>query len=117
MGWKRAVLLAVAVGVLFGVVAVLTKLVREMRGDDPDFRKITSLIGADVGVDPVTVKRRVGYLPEGAPLVGVVARLEPEKGHPTLLEAWPLVLVFTERRKARIIPESIWDPANERLRA
>jgi drug/metabolite transporter (DMT)-like permease len=27
MGWKRAVLLAVAVGVLFGVVAVLTKLV------------------------------------------------------------------------------------------
>jgi glycosyltransferase involved in cell wall biosynthesis len=28
---------------------------------------------------------------EGAPIVGVVARLEPEKGHPTLLEAWPLV--------------------------
>jgi glycosyltransferase involved in cell wall biosynthesis len=28
----------------------------------------------------------------GALIVGVVARLEPEKGHPTLLEAWPLVL-------------------------
>ena len=28
----------------------------------------------------------------GLPLVGVVARLEPEKGHPTLIEAWPLVL-------------------------
>ena len=28
----------------------------------------------------------------GAAIVGVVARLEPEKGHPTLLEAWPLVL-------------------------
>ena len=28
----------------------------------------------------------------GSPIVGVVARLEPEKGHPTLLEAWPLVL-------------------------
>ena len=27
------------------------------------------------------------------------------------------VMVFTERRKARIIPESIWDPANERLKA
>jgi len=27
------------------------------------------------------------------------------------------VLVFQERRKARIIPDSIWDPANERLRA
>jgi glycosyltransferase involved in cell wall biosynthesis len=31
-------------------------------------------------------------IPEGAPIVGVVARLEPEKGHPTLLEAWPRVL-------------------------
>jgi glycosyltransferase involved in cell wall biosynthesis len=28
----------------------------------------------------------------GAPIVGVVGRLELEKGHPTLLEAWPLVL-------------------------
>ena len=28
----------------------------------------------------------------GSQIVGVVARLEPEKGHPTLLEAWPLVL-------------------------
>ena len=28
----------------------------------------------------------------GSKIVGVVARLEPEKGHPTLLEAWPLVL-------------------------
>ncbi|MEX1173125.1 MAG: glycosyltransferase, partial [Chloroflexota bacterium] len=28
----------------------------------------------------------------GAELVGVVARLEPEKGHATLLEAWPAVL-------------------------
>ena len=27
-----------------------------------------------------------------AQIVGVVARLEPEKGHATLLEAWPLVL-------------------------
>jgi glycosyltransferase involved in cell wall biosynthesis len=31
-------------------------------------------------------------IPEDAPIVGVVARLEPEKGHTTLLEAWPLVL-------------------------
>jgi dimethylglycine dehydrogenase len=27
------------------------------------------------------------------------------------------VMVFTEKRKARIIPESIWDPANDRLKA
>jgi glycosyltransferase involved in cell wall biosynthesis len=31
-------------------------------------------------------------IPAGAPIVGVVARLEPEKGHPTLLDAWPRVL-------------------------
>jgi glycosyltransferase involved in cell wall biosynthesis len=31
-------------------------------------------------------------LSAGAQVVGVVARLEPEKGHPTLLEAWPAVL-------------------------
>lgn len=28
----------------------------------------------------------------GSQIVGVIARLEPEKGHPTLLEAWPAVL-------------------------
>ncbi len=27
------------------------------------------------------------------------------------------ILVFNERRTARIIPESIWDPGNERPRA
>ena len=31
-------------------------------------------------------------IPNGGPIVGVVARLESEKGHPTLLEAWPRVL-------------------------
>ena len=31
-------------------------------------------------------------IPPAAQVVGVVARLEPEKGHPTLLEAWPAVL-------------------------
>ena len=31
-------------------------------------------------------------MPDDALLVGVVARLEPEKGHATLLEAWPAVL-------------------------
>ena len=38
-----------------------------------------------------TLREEYG-MPPGAPIVGVVARLEPEKGHATLLEAWPLVL-------------------------
>ncbi len=38
-----------------------------------------------------TLREEYG-LPENGPIVGVVARLEAEKGHPTLLEAWPSVL-------------------------
>ncbi|MFZ5853233.1 MAG: glycosyltransferase [Chloroflexota bacterium] len=38
-----------------------------------------------------TLREEYGMVPE-AQVVGVVARLEPEKGHPTLLEAWPAVL-------------------------
>ena len=38
-----------------------------------------------------TLPEEYGMEP-GSQIVGVVARLEPEKGHPTLLEAWPMVL-------------------------
>jgi len=38
-----------------------------------------------------TLPEEYGMEP-GAQVVGVVARLEPEKGHPTLLEGWPSVL-------------------------
>jgi glycosyltransferase involved in cell wall biosynthesis len=31
-------------------------------------------------------------IPENSPIVGVVARLEAEKGHRTLIDAWPVVL-------------------------
>ena len=44
-------------------------------------------------------------LPEGSPLVGVVARLEPEKGHATLIEAWPRVLERVPRARLLIIGE------------
>jgi glycosyltransferase involved in cell wall biosynthesis len=38
-----------------------------------------------------TLAEQYGLQP-GVQLVGVVGRLEPEKGHPTLIDAWPLVL-------------------------
>jgi glycosyltransferase involved in cell wall biosynthesis len=38
-----------------------------------------------------TLRDEYGIEP-GSQIVGVVARLEPEKGHQTLLDAWPLVL-------------------------
>jgi glycosyltransferase involved in cell wall biosynthesis len=44
-------------------------------------------------------------IPEGAPIVGVVARLEPEKGHPTLLDAWPGVLAAVPNAHLLIVGE------------
>lgn len=44
-------------------------------------------------------------IPEGAPIVGVIARLEPEKGHPTLLEAWTRVLASVPDAHLLIVGE------------
>jgi glycosyltransferase involved in cell wall biosynthesis len=44
-------------------------------------------------------------IPIGAPIVGVVARLEPEKGHPTLIEAWPAVLAAVPNAHLLIVGE------------
>jgi glycosyltransferase involved in cell wall biosynthesis len=51
-----------------------------------------------------TLPEEYGF-PEGTPLVGVVARLEPEKGHATLIEAWPLVLEKVPEARLLIIGE------------
>jgi glycosyltransferase involved in cell wall biosynthesis len=42
--------------------------------------------------EPCCTLREEYGMPDGSQIVGVVARLEPEKGHPTLLEAWPAVV-------------------------
>ena len=44
-------------------------------------------------------------LPAGAAVAGVVARLEPEKGHPTLLEAWPSVTATVPNAHLLIVGE------------
>jgi glycosyltransferase involved in cell wall biosynthesis len=51
-----------------------------------------------------TLPEEYGF-PEGTPLVGVVARLEPEKGHRTLLHAWPRVLKRVPEARLLIIGE------------
>lgn len=51
-----------------------------------------------------TLPEEYGFA-EGAPLVGVVARLEPEKGHATLIEAWPQVLVQIPEARLLVIGE------------
>jgi glycosyltransferase involved in cell wall biosynthesis len=51
-----------------------------------------------------TLQREYDIAP-GAPIVGVIARLEPEKGHPTLLEAWPRVLASVPDAHLLIVGE------------
>jgi glycosyltransferase involved in cell wall biosynthesis len=51
-----------------------------------------------------TLGSEYGFEP-GTPLVGVVARLEVEKGHATLLEAWPRVLERVPDARLLIIGE------------
>jgi glycosyltransferase involved in cell wall biosynthesis len=48
--------------------------------------------------EPCCTLREEYAMAPSAQIVGVVARLEPEKGHPTLIDAWPLVL--------RAVPEA-----------
>jgi glycosyltransferase involved in cell wall biosynthesis len=52
-------------------------------------------------------------IPLGSPIVGVVARLEPEKGHPTLLEAWPTVLASVPSAHLLIVGEGTQQRALE----
>ena len=51
---------------------------------------------------------------EGTPLVGVVARLDPEKGHQTLLDAWSLVVERVPAARLLIIGEGSQREALER---
>jgi glycosyltransferase involved in cell wall biosynthesis len=59
-----------------------------------------------------TLPEEYGF-PEGSPLVGVVARLEPEKGHATLVEAWPGVLEEVPTARLLVIGEGSQRPALE----
>ena len=60
-----------------------------------------------------TLPEEYGFAP-GTPIVGVVARLEAEKGHTTLLEAWPLVLEQVPTARLLVVGEG---SLRERLEA
>lgn len=55
--------------------------------------------------EPCCTLREEYGLEDDAALVGVVGRLELEKGHPTLLEAWPMVLERVPRAYLLIVGE------------
>jgi glycosyltransferase involved in cell wall biosynthesis len=86
--------------------AIVAKLAREGRNGPP-----IDLIYNGVDLERYayqeaccTLPDEYGF-PEGTPIVGVVARLEPEKGHATLLEAWPGVLARVPEARLLIIGE------------
>jgi glycosyltransferase involved in cell wall biosynthesis len=79
------------------LIAVSRSIVGKIRADGRSGASV-QMIYNGVDLDRYDHQEACCTLPEeygfeaGSPMVGVVARLEPEKGHPTLLEAWPLVL-------------------------
>ena len=79
------------------LIAVSSSIVRKIEGEGRHGAPISLIYnGIDLArydqmVPCCTLREEYGLPPEG-PLVGVVARLEQEKGHPTLIDAWPAVL-------------------------
>jgi glycosyltransferase involved in cell wall biosynthesis len=59
-----------------------------------------------------TLPEEYGFAP-GTPLVGCVARLEAEKGHATLLDAWPRVLEIVPAARLLIVGEGSLRPVLE----
>jgi glycosyltransferase involved in cell wall biosynthesis len=86
--------------------AIVAKLVAEGRTPAPVdlIYNGVDLQRYDVTEACCTLPEEYGF-PEGTPLVGVVARLEPEKGHATLIEAWPRVLEKVPEARLLIIGE------------
>ena len=85
------------------LIAVSRAIEQKIRDEGRDTVPVT-LIYNGVDLERYDRQEACCTLPEeygmepGSQIVGVVARLEPEKGHPTLVEAWPKVL--------RAVPDS-----------
>jgi glycosyltransferase involved in cell wall biosynthesis len=79
------------------LIAVSNAIVRKIADERPS-HTLVSLIYNGVDLNRYDRMEACCTLPEeygmgpAAQIVGVVGRLEPEKGHPTLIDAWPLVL-------------------------
>ena len=77
------------------LIAVSTMIEAKLERRGPDRRTGPAASTTASTCPATTTQEPCCTLPEeygmepGSQIVGVVARLEPEKGHPTLLEAWP----------------------------
>jgi glycosyltransferase involved in cell wall biosynthesis len=92
------------------LIAVSRSIVDKLRHEGRDGAPI-SLIHNGVDLErydhqgPCCTLREEYGLPGEGPIVGVVARLEPEKGHPTLLEAWVSVVAAVPDATLLIVGE------------
>lgn len=92
------------------LVAVSRAIVTKLRAEGRDTVPI-ELIYNGVDLSRYDHQEACCTLPEeygfaaGTPLVGVVARLEPEKGHATLLDAWPQVLESAPGARLLVVGE------------
>jgi glycosyltransferase involved in cell wall biosynthesis len=92
------------------LIAVSRSIVDKLRQEGRDSAPI-SLIHNGVDLqryddqEPCCTLREEYNLPSEGPIVGVVARLEPEKGHPTLLQAWPTVVAAVPNATLLVVGE------------
>jgi glycosyltransferase involved in cell wall biosynthesis len=97
--------------------SIVAKLTHEGRADGPPIDLIYN--GVDLQrydhQEPCCTLRDEYGMEPGSQIVGVVARLEPEKGHPTLLEAWPAVLRAVPDAYLLVIGEGSQREALEKL--
>ena len=104
------------------LIAVSRSIVEKLRHEGRDTAPI-SLIHNGVDLErydhqgPCCTLREEYGLPAEGPIVGVVARLEPEKGHPTLLEAWTSVAAAVPDATLMIVGEGSRRAALEAMAA
>lgn len=102
------------------LIAVSRSIVEKLQHEGRDTAP-TSLIHNGVDLErydhqePCCTLREEYDLPSEGPIVGVVARLEPEKGHATLLEAWPSVLAAVPDATLLVVGEGSRREALEAL--
>jgi glycosyltransferase involved in cell wall biosynthesis len=92
------------------VIAVSRSIVRKLE-DEGRLTAPVSLIYNGVDLERYdhqeaccTLREEYG-MPDDAEIAGVIARLEPEKGHPTLIDAWPQVLAAVPKARLLIVGE------------
>ena len=104
------------------LIAVSRSIVAKLENEGRDAAPI-SLIHNGVDLDrydhqgPCCTLREEYGLPAEGPMVGVVARLEPEKGHPTLLEGWVQVAAAIPDASLLVIGEGSRREALETMAA